>query len=345
MPTFYELFAGGGFVRTGLGSMAQCTFANDFDAGKALSYRRNFGKDVLKICDVADLTPADLPGHADLLTMSTPCQDISQAGTREGITGKRSSAFFPAWALVKGLVAEGRPLSLILLENVDKLLTSHGGADIALVRALYEDAGYRFFTVVIDARHFVAQSRARAFVIGVRAGLDVDVQVLIDKAVAALPPPTTRLIDILKPARCHTPSETAKLISLMQPLHQAKIEEMRRAGRWVARAYKDRQGRFDANGNKIRAIEIRDDEIAGALLTGGGGASVQGFIAVNGAKTLSRKFTPREYAELQGIPSSYVLPDIAGKAYDLVGDGVCVPVIRHLAQYVLEPILAAVRER
>jgi DNA (cytosine-5)-methyltransferase 1 len=243
--------------------------------------------------------------------------------------------------LVQGLVAEKRPPWIVALENVVGLLSSHGGADIALVRKMYESAGYRCYTVIVDARYFVAQSRPRVFVIGVRTELDVDVQALIDAAIAALRTPNARLIDILRPARCDTPSKTTEILSLMPPRHRAKVEEMSRAGRWVARAYKDRQGRFDKDGNKIRAIEVRDDEIAGALLTSGGGASVQGFVAVNGPKILTRKFTPREYADLMGVPSDYRLPEVKGRAYNLIGDGVCVPVVRHLATHVFEPILAS----
>jgi DNA (cytosine-5)-methyltransferase 1 len=327
-PNCIELFAGGGFVRLGLGPSWRVPFANDFSAAKALVYRCNWGKNELKICDIADVTTADLPpGRADLLSMSPPCQDLSVAGKGAGLAGSRSKAFWPAMKLVDGLVAEKRAPWIIALENVVGLRSSHNGADIALVREAFERADYQHVTVVFDAANFVPQSRPRCFIIGVQAELDINIAFYVKKAIEALPTLTTRLIDILDSEPCHARAETEKILSLMQPGHSAKIEEMRRAGHWVARTYKDRQGRFDKDGNKIRAIEIRDDEIAGALLTGGGGASIQGLIAVNGSKTLTRKLTPREYARAQGVPDTYKLPEVAGKAYDLVGDGVCVPLI------------------
>ena len=42
-----------------------------------------------------------------------------------------------------------------------------------------------------------------------------------------------------------------------------------------------------------------------------------------------------------GLPDSYVLPSGYNQAYHLVGDGVVVPVVRHLAREILEPLLAS----
>jgi DNA (cytosine-5)-methyltransferase 1 len=40
-----------------------------------------------------------------------------------------------------------------------------------------------------------------------------------------------------------------------------------------------------------------------------------------------------------GLPDDYRLPRNDVEAYDLLGDGVCVPIVRHLAAHVFEPIL------
>ena len=55
----------------------------------------------------------------------------------------------------------------------------------------------------------------------------------------------------------------------------------------------------------------------------------------------SRLLSPREAARLMGLLDDYVLPVNVNEALGLMGDGVCVPVVRHLAQHILEPILAA----
>ena len=42
-----------------------------------------------------------------------------------------------------------------------------------------------------------------------------------------------------------------------------------------------------------------------------------------------------------GLPDDYKLPVNYNEAYGLMGDGLAVPVVRHLAAHVLEPVLRA----
>ena len=41
-----------------------------------------------------------------------------------------------------------------------------------------------------------------------------------------------------------------------------------------------------------------------------------------------------------GLPDTYVLPENYNEAYHLTGDGVVVPVVRHLAEHIIEPCSA-----
>ena len=54
----------------------------------------------------------------------------------------------------------------------------------------------------------------------------------------------------------------------------------------------------------------------------------------------SRLISARETARLMGLPDAYRLPPNYNEAYHLTGDGVVVPLIRHLAAHLLEPLLA-----
>ncbi len=40
-----------------------------------------------------------------------------------------------------------------------------------------------------------------------------------------------------------------------------------------------------------------------------------------------------------GLPDTYILPENYNEAYHLTGDGVVVPVVRHLAEHIFEPVL------
>jgi len=358
---FYEFFAGGGMARLGLGEAWDCAFANDFDPVKAATYRANFPDAVGHFCegDVWALAPDDLPGRADLAWASSPCQDFSLAGTRAGLQGGRSSAFFGFWRLMEALDDADRAPRLIVIENVVGLLTSHGGADFAALGAALAGRGYRFGALEIDAACVLPQSRPRVFVIAAReapVALTGDSPFhtrAVKAAHAALPaevaahwtwwrlarPPVrnTDLDALLEPdahVAWHAPAQTARLLELMGPLHRARLEA--RTGRAVGAVF--RRTRTE-DGRRVQRAEVRFDGLAGCLRTPRGGSSRQALVVVEDGRVRSRLMTPREAARLMGLPDTYALPKAATGALLVAGDGVAVPVVRWLARELLEPLL------
>ncbi len=362
--TFYEFFAGGGMARAGLGDGWSCLFANDIDPGKARSYAANHGDDHLRVGDIWDLQASDLPGRADLAWASSPCQDLSLAGARMGLSGGRSSAFWGFWRLIEALVAEDRAPRAIGIENVTGLLNSREGADFAALCRALGDGGYSFGAMEIDAARFLPQSRPRLFVLAVRdpppsatvGGPDAVHSAAVRKAYGRLDPalqarwlwwrqpePARRnavLADILEPDDAVTwldPHRTARLIALMAPLHRARLAAAQASGaRQVGAIF--RRTRIEA-GRRVQRAEGRFDGLAGCLRTPSGGSSRQFVIVVDGGEARARLLTGREAARLMGLPDDYVLPAAATAALHLAGDGVAVPVVRALARHILEPLL------
>jgi DNA (cytosine-5)-methyltransferase 1 len=361
--TFYEFFAGGGMARAGLGEGWRCLYANDFDAVKAETYRANWGGDDLQVGNVWALPADRLPGTADLAWASSPCQDVSLAGNRAGLSGARSSAFWGFWRAIQALGREGRAPRVVVIENVVGLLNSHGGEDFtALCRAL-ADEGYRFGALESDAAWFTPQSRPRMFVIAARteapAGRPdpalhgVRVTVAFDRLpddlkarwmwwrAPAPPARNTDLKSVLEPddqVVWHTPAKTAALLALLSPLHQAKLQAMRGEGRAVGAIF--RRTRVE-NGRKVQRAEVRFDGLAGCLRTPRGGSSRQFVVVLDGAAVRTRLLTPRECARLMGLPDEYRLPVGATQALQVLGDGVAAPVVRWLAAGILEPLLSS----
>jgi DNA (cytosine-5)-methyltransferase 1 len=359
-------------ARAGLGSGWSCQFANDFDAKKAASYRANWGGDHLKVCDVASLSTTELPGHADLAWASFPCQDLSLAGAGAGLQGERSGTFWPFWKLISGLKAERRAPRVVVLENVCGALTSNEGKDFASIGAALAAAGYRFGALVVDAVHFLPQSRPRLFIVAVSDAVHLPQHVQaaelsqdwhtasLAQAQKALPkaardnwiwwrlpkPParTLRFSDVIEGSpqgvKWHQPEETEKLLNMMSDLNRAKVYEAQRKGcHVVGTIYK--RTRPNAQGVKVQRAEVRFDDIAGCLRTPAGGSSRQTIMVVQGDTIRSRLLSPREAARLMGLPDAYQLPEKYNDAYHLAGDGVAVPAVRFLARAILEPLLSA----
>ncbi len=371
MAKFYEFFAGAGMARAGLGSGWNCLFANDFDGKKGLTYQDNWGTGgELHVGDIRKVQTSQLPDQADLIWGSFPCQDLSLAGGGAGLKGERSGTFYPFWDIVKALIVEGRGPKIVALENVCGTLTSHNGSDFEAICKTFVDAGYRYGALVINAQLFVPQSRPRLFVIGVRADVEIDPSLLssgpiepfhtraleraferVDKTaleqmvwwnVPTPPYRTETFADLIEETpigvRWHTEAETKQLLAMMSPINLDKVKVAKRAGRrMVGGVYK--RTRLDEKGRKVQRAEIRFDDVAGCLRTPAGGSSRQVIVVVDGQRVRSRLISARETASLMGLDKDYKLPKNYNEAYHLTGDGVVVPVVRHLAEHIFEPLL------
>jgi len=375
MHDYYEFFAGGGMVRAGLGPAWRCLFANDCDPKKGRIYRQNWGDIELKTADVGSLTTREIPGRADLAWASFPCQDLSLAGAGAGLKGDRSGTFWPFWKLMKGLIEEDRAPQVIVLENVCGTLTSHDGKDFATLCTTVQEGGYSVGALVVDAELFVPQSRPRLFVICaqgqagslhrcVAAGPSNPWHGRIGGAYEKLPakakqnwiwwnppvpqPRTVTLSDLIeedpKDVEWFSEEDTQQLLAKMSDLNRAKLQQAKRERhRVIGGLY--RRTRRDEYGHRVQRAEIRFDNVSGCLRTPAGGSSRQVILVVDGPSVRARLISSRETARLMGLPDTYVLPENYNEAYHLTGDGVVVPVVRHLAEHIFEPVLDSFQSR
>lgn len=372
--TFYEFFAGGGMARLGLGPHWRCEFANDISPLKAAAYKQNFDgqNEVFTCCDINDLHVSQIPGSADLVWGSFPCQDLSLAGAGRGLDGSRSGLIWTLLDICDQLRHQRRGPKIIALENVPGLLNSRKGQDFYDILEALGNAGYVFGVLTMDAVHFLPQSRPRVFLVAVD-----NTQICIPKhllsscpkpghlwsserlnslwrdAPAALlsnwiwwnvPEPTIRkatIADVIDPSAANwdSPEYTTRLLDLMAPLHRAKVEKARLLGLQVFGTLY-RRTRLQ-EGIRGQRVEVRFDGISGCLRTPSGGSSRQRLLIVENKLIRSRLMTSRELARLMGLPEDYRLPATYNDAYHLVGDGVAVPVVEWLSQKILTPLLSA----
>lgn len=193
MGKFISLFAGVGGFDLGMEQAGhECVAQVEWDKNAAGVLKHRW-PNVPLFCDVSKVSADDLP-DADFITYGFPCQDLSVAGKREGLDGKRSGLFFESTRLIRELIARGSGLRFAVAENVRGALSADDG--LALARCIGElldcgacETGY----VVLDSQYFgVAQRRKRVFIVSDFGGESVDEILAITESLPGHPPPSRK---------------------------------------------------------------------------------------------------------------------------------------------------------
>ena len=304
-----------------------------------------------------------------LATASFPCNDLSLAGSRSGLNGSQSSAFY-GFARVLREMRSRRP-RFVLLENVGGFLSSNGGKDFHEVMLTLNKLGYSVDPFMIDAVHFVPQSRQRLFVLGEQR---ISARIIEDRSELAeffetdvrpralaefifnhpdidwclrrlpeLPQSRKRLTSILENLsddrlEWWDEKRTAYLLNQMSQRHRILVDKMIGAAGWS----------FGTVFRRVRAgksmAELRVDGIAGCLRTPRGGSGRQILVKAGFGEFHARLLTPTECARLMGA-DGFKISGSLNQALFGFGDAVCVPVIKWIAKHYLEARLLEAGER
>lgn len=129
--------------------------------------------------DVSTFDPEPWRGRIDLLAGGFPCQDVSVAGRRAGLAGKRSALFYEFARIADRTIDRD---GFVLVENVAGLLASHRGRDFAHVVTHLADLGFHDLAWrVLDSRYFgTPQRRRRVFILGRRGVGDRAARLLLE---------------------------------------------------------------------------------------------------------------------------------------------------------------------
>lgn len=349
-PPFLEFFAGSGLVSHALNPYFSEAWANDICPKKAAVFRANHEGAPFALCSISDVNGERLPPGV-LSWASFPCQDLSLAGNGEGILAKRSGL---VWEWLRVMDEMPRRPPLLAAENVVGLVSAGEGAHYRELHMALVKRGYKAGAVLLDAVHWLPQSRPRIFVIAVDARMRIPQKLAnekptwahtaaIQKAAAGLdgwvwwnlPKPEkhsatlSEVIDFSLPCQDSTTSQ--KNLAMIPPEHMRKLRE---CGLSAVPGYKRIR-------NKKQVLELRFDDIAGCLRTPTGGSSRQYLVIRQGNEWRTRILSPREAARLMGAPESFKLPGSFNDGYKAMGDAVAAPVAAYLAQHLLSPLAAA----
>lgn len=345
--TMHEFFAGSGLVAYGLKGMFTPIWANDISEQKAAVYEANFGCEHFELNDIKNIHGKDLP-FAHLSWASFPCQDLSLAGSLGGIHASRSGL---VWEWLRVLDEMEEKPRILALENVTGLLSTNGGNNYRTLHMALVERGYNCGAIVLNASHFVPQSRPRVFVIAVQHGYKIPTYLigntpcwLHNKAAFDLGRTLPGWIwwQTEKPPRRHSVlkdiiDENLKfdkdtVLRLIPERHQAKLNEHDTV---YATGYRrTRHGK--------QQLELRFDGIAGCLRTPEGGSSKQYLVVKKNNEVHARLLTVREAARLMGAPDSFILPGSYNDGYKAMGDAVAMPVARFIGEKFLTKLAEAV---
>lgn len=313
--TMCDLFAGIGGIRLGFEQTerVQSIFSCEIDDHACKTYEHNHGDNPKG--DITQLSGAEVP-DVDIVAGGFPCQAFSQAGRKLGFKDTRGTLFFHLARIIR----DKRPKALFL-ENVKGLVRHDRGRTLETILAvLEEELGYQVHWDVINAARFgVPQKRERIYIVG----FDFEA----DFSFPSGQEPSTTVGDILE-------SEPVNPKYFVSERYWRTLERHRE--------------RHAKKGNGFGYQIVSPDELANTLVVGGMGRERNLVVDHRGPceesvkKTLNahniRMMTPREWARLQGFPDSFEFPVADTHAYKQLGNAVAVPVIRAIAERMIEQL-------
>jgi len=261
--------------------------------------------------DVCDVNGADLP-PCDVLIFGSPCQDLSIAGKRAGITdGERSVMFFEAVRIIKEMRDATNSIypRATIWENVPGALSSNKGADFGVVLSTLADIGaITQEYAVLDSINFrVPQRRRRIF-----------------------------LVSIFDPAasdRCPDP-----LLPLVYG-SRGDFAKKRKARQDYSRTVEESSDSLNGKGYRMLAFgHYADDDTASALKMRDYKDATD-LVLLNNEQMPVRRLSPLEHERLMGWPDDHTRWTADGKEqadtnrYKQCGNGVVTPVAAWVAKH------------
>ena len=310
MLTLIDLFSGTGafsyaFHQT---NKVKTIFANDIlDSSFEIFNLNNDIKLVKK--DLNDISNNDIP-KADILTAGFPCQPFSIAGMKKGFDDERSNVFWKILSIIKS-----NSPNIIILENVKNLKTHDNKKTFKIIIENLENLNYHIKYSIINTSKItgIPQNRERIYIIGFKDKMMFD-KFEFDFPNVDLQPISDFLEDNI-PDKYYYNETTV----IYEELKKNIVKHISTNSIYQYRRYYVRE-----NKNSVCPTLTAN--------MGTGGHNVPIILDDKGI----RKLTPRECFNLQGFPKDYKLPSLAtGKLYSLAGNSVSIPVIKLIADKII----------
>lgn len=307
-PSFIDLFAGIGGIRMALDQAGfDCVYSNEINPSAAQTYSKNFGE--IDVRDIRKVPEQMIPKH-DVLCAGFPCQPFSRAGVsaRSGLSrehGFKDKEQGKMFFQITRIVRFHQP-SAIFLENVANLLKHDGGRTIKRIFLELDKLGYNPKFQIFDASLVVPHRRKRIYIVALKKPFAFEFPVIEQRQ--------HRLKDILEKRLGDKHTISDKLWAS----HIARTARNKKKGNGFAHHIADLNG------------------IASTLTARYGKDGRENLIPQPGKNP--RMLSPRECARLMGFPDDFELPETKTPAYRQLGNSVCVPIVRIIAESLREQL-------
>lgn len=303
------MFAGIGGICLGFKQAGfSVVWANERDAAACRTYRHNLGDSYLVEANIKKLDKTKIP-QFNILTAGFPCQPFSVAGPHKGFEDARGNLFYQIID-----VAQVVQPQIVLLENVANLINHDNGKTFITIYNALSELGYivRYRTLSANEYGNTPQTRNRTYVIAFK---DFS---LCNKY--KFPEPlelTTNIFDIVDQ---HSKQKEVYYYTEENPFYKYVINKVKRT---------DSICRVHDSG-----IHLAKDQTCPTLTASMGTRENRVPIVIDDFGY--RKLTVRECLDFQGFPKNYSFPlgTKIEQAYAQIGNSVCVPVIRRLAEQI-----------
>lgn len=313
---FIDLFCGIGGIRLGMAASGfDCVFSCDINAECQRTYRENFGEqpsgDITQICETF------VPDH-DILCAGFPCQPFSISGKQKGFGDTRGTLFFDICRILR----EKKP-SVVFLENVKHLIHHNQGKTLQTILDKLETLGYSVSWKILNGADFgVPQNRERIIIIGSLMG-----KFDFDKVRTV---PRCRLLEYLDSEGNFEFLDPSEYTLIENPKQQPvsglifagyRNKSIRKVG---VRPGTEHLSRVHKQPNRIYSAfgihpTLPSQESSGRY-----------FILTSDNRV--RKLTINECWRIMGFPETYRKVSSIGEQYKQLGNSVCVPMIKAVAE-------------
>ena len=307
--TVGSLFAGIGGIELAFAQAGCCiSWAIENDAACCKTYRHNFPKATLPESDIRSVDEKSLP-KVDVITAGFPCQPFSIAGKQRGFADPRGNLFYE----VGRFVSYHRP-RFLFLENVPNLIEHDEGKTFLVIHNVLSKLDYSIRYRVLRASEFggIPQIRDRIYIVAFRDQEDCDAFSFPDKQKLSL-----SIEDILERSE---KKHNNYYYKNDDPFYKISSKIVTRKDS-IYRVYHD-------------SIKVTQNHMCPTLTASMGISKNQVPLVLDNFGI--RKLTVQECLGFQGFPKSFRFPHTISieDAYKQVGNSVCIPVVRRIAEII-----------